>query len=483
MSTTTSSVTLNQVPTGYGGYTGVCLTNSGNFPVQYSISVSETAFDSSVTPAKAIGGVVNNTIYISDNVENPDLNSSTIVKNVNANDSGVFYILHRPFTNFSLPAYYSTGIESARVSIATTSSVGDNDGTLSIYVTGQRVTGLPIPNKMVEFYAVKDYSPQANVSSNGVLLQFNWKCQDRFNYYSGFRLDLATDSSFSSYTTDYFGVTKNSNSNLPNYGTYNGFYNQQYSLTKSNLAISQNYYARLCPVNITGGTGEFVYPEVYNEYYPILSDEVLSGVVPYPGDNLKLDPTGWYLNYSSDYVENFDLFEYLYKQNNNSADFTKYSGINIKFTRNKSTSLSQMVSSTVKSGAINFVNTNNRPIGFSVDGSYVFKLEMEFENVGLYGCGGDGGIQQSNNVFTNAGNGGAIFNLDYIAYQDPSDSTKTRSIQYYIYKDVDSIFYAGAAGSAGVIVTDTTDNQVQAVINGTTIKNMTSINLSQVHYP
>lgn len=483
MSTTNSSVLLSQVPTGYGGYTGVCLMNSGNLPVQYKISVSDTLFDSSVTPAKAIDNVVNNTIYISDSVTSPNLNETSISKNINANDSGVFYILHRPFTNFSSSTYYATGVEYATVSINTTSSIGDSDNALSILVTGQRVTGFSVPQKMVEFYAVKDYSPQANVSSNGVLLEFNWKCSGVFNYYSGFRLDLATDSSFSSYTTEYIPVAINSNVNLPRYGTYNGFYNQEYTHTKQDLTINQNYYARLCPVNMTGATGVFVYPKVYNNYFPTISGEVLSGTVSYPGDNLKLEPTGWYLNYISDYEENFDLFEYLYKQNNNSANFTKYTGINVKFTKNKRTSLADFSSTTTQSGAINFRNSLNRPISYSVDSNYNFKLEMEFENVGLYGCGGEGGTQQSNNVFTNPQNGGCIFNLDYISYPDPSDITKTRTIDYYIYKDVDSVFYAGAAGGAGVIITDTTNNQVQAVVNGSTIPNLNKVNLTQVHYP
>ena len=42
MSTYLTGVSLGQVPTRFGGYTGVVIQNSGNFPVQYTINISNT---------------------------------------------------------------------------------------------------------------------------------------------------------------------------------------------------------------------------------------------------------------------------------------------------------------------------------------------------------------------------------------------------------------------------------------------------------
>lgn len=487
MSTYASSVLLKQVPTGYGGYTGVCITNSGNFPVRYKIYLSDTTFDSSVTPLKAINGIVPNTIFISDSLSNPDLNSTSIVKDINANDSGLFYLLHRPFKDFSSSTYYATGKEFATVSIESSSSVGGSDNILLINVTGQRVTGFEIPQKMVDFYAVKDYSAAVdqNAIGLGVFVDFHWRCPNVLDYYSGFKLDFATDSGFSSFSTEYISVQSNSNINLPKYGNYDGFYNKEYSFKKTDLAFSQDYYARLCPVNMTGGTGEFVYPKVYTEYYPVLSDAELAGTVPSPGDNLRLDPTGLYITYPFYEENNFDLFAYLYRLNNNSADFSKYTGINIKFVSNGkiTNGLSTMVSSNALSGAINFVNSNNKPFAYSVDANYKFRMEMEFENIGLYGCGGIGGAQNPDFTYSDPQNGGCIFNLDSLSYQDPTDATKTRSIDYYIYKDLDSLFYAGLAGTQAIEVTNSNDTDQKTVINGYSLPSLKTVNLRQRNDP
>jgi len=35
-------IELNETPTGFGMYTGLAITNSGNFPIQYSLSISDT---------------------------------------------------------------------------------------------------------------------------------------------------------------------------------------------------------------------------------------------------------------------------------------------------------------------------------------------------------------------------------------------------------------------------------------------------------
>ena len=92
MSTYLTGVSLGQVPTGFGGYTGVVIQNSGNFPVQYTINISNTTFDASVTPTTAADGLLYDTIFISDSLDYLDQDQKQITKTINCNESGSFYI-------------------------------------------------------------------------------------------------------------------------------------------------------------------------------------------------------------------------------------------------------------------------------------------------------------------------------------------------------------------------------------------------------
>ena len=474
MSTYLTGVSLGQVPTGFGGYTGVVIQNSGNFPVQYTINISSTTFDSSVTPVKAADGLLYDTIFISDSLDYLDPDQKQITKIINCNESGSFYILHSPFRTFNLSTDRSQGQEYATVTIGSQSNIGDSDSNLTIDVTGNRITGFPIPKKLGKFYAIKDYS---KIDASPSLI-FYWSCINNLDYYTGFKLELSTDSSFTSPIIDYEYVKENTNGAFPLYGGYDGFNNETHSVTKTNLSFNQNYYARIQAVNVTGGTGEYTYATGYDYDYPILDDATYSGNHPSPGENLIIAPTVLYLNYLSNTETDFDLFDYLYQQNGNSADFRKYSGINIKFSpTDNSIGNATYKSSDVSKGAINFIPRSNIQMAFNTGVGGIFKLELEFENIGLYGYGGKGVKVTDSTNYTPATDGGPIFKFDDVKYNDTSDTSNTRTIQYYIYKDLDSVFYAGIGGGKGLLLTDETNKGFSIPINGSKIETINYINL------
>lgn len=474
MSTYLTGVSLGQVPTGFGGYTGVVIQNSGNFPVQYTINISNTTFDASVTPTTAADGLLYDTIFISDSLDYLDQDQKQITKIINCDESGSFYILHSPFRTFNLSTDRSQGQEYATVTIASQSNIGDSDSNLTINVTGNRITGFPIPKKLGKFYAVKDYS-KINASPS---LTFYWSCINNLDYYTGFKLELSTNSSFTSPIITYEYVEQNTDGAFPLYGGYDGFKNETHSVTKTNLSFNQNYYARIQAVNVTGGTGEYTYATGYDYDYPILDDATYSGNHASPGENLIIAPTILYLNYLSNAESDFDLFESLYKLNGDSADFRKYSGINVKFSpTDNSIGNATYKSSDVSKGAINFIPRSNIQMAFNTGVGGVFRLELEFENVNLYGYGGQGVQVRGDADFSAATDGGPIFKFDDVKYNDASDSLNTRTIQYYIYKDLDSLFYAGIGGGKGLLITDETNKGFSILINGSEIKTINHINL------
>lgn len=478
MSTYLTGVNLGQVPTGFGGYTGIMIQNSGNFPVQYTINISETTFDSTVTPAKAADGEIYNTIFISDSLDYLDPNQKQVTKVINCNDSGYFYILHSPFRTFNLPVDRSEGQEYAAVTINSQSAIGDSDANLIINITGDRITGFPIPEKLGKFYAVKNYSDVEGTNIKSPSLTFYWSCINNFDYFTGFKLELSSDSTFTSPTIDYLNVKENSDGGFPLYGGYDGFYNENFSLKKVNLSFNQNYYARIQAVNITGGTGEYTYATGYDYDYPILDGTTYSGDHPSPGENLKITPTMLYLNYISNSETDFDLFNYIYSQNGNSADFRRYSGINIKFSpSDNSIGNATYKSSSTSKGVVNFMLKDNISMAFNTGENGIFRLELEFENIGLYGYGGEGVNVTTLTDYAAAKNGGPVFKFDDIKYNDPSDSSNVRTIQYYIYKDINSVFYAGIGGGKGLLLTDETNKSFTVPVNGNKVETINYINL------
>ena len=457
---------LNKVPTGFGFSTGLALINSGNSPVEYTIKISDTLL-TGIQSADVLGGAIpNKTIFISDDLINDSSDKDSIVKVVNPNDSGVVFILHKPFSNYSLspPNGKHTGHETARITVESVSSLGNIDNNIIIDISGQRIFVQPQPKTIGKFYAVTDYLPKSQVN-----IQYNWSVIQSENYITGFRVETFSDSSFTTpVSIDTYEIKTNINENEPLFGKYDSFLDEDYTITLQNLSINQNYFARISGLNVDS-SGSQTFATGFTTYNPELDDTAFSGLTPSPGSNLKFTPQIFQISKVSDSEIDFNLLTFLKDNNGGSLDFTKYSGAVIKFFPEKNIAAIYKASSPTK-GAINFIIPVNEFFLFSTDVTNIFKMQLEFENIKLYGLGGEGG-----SAIANSKDGGPVFNLDNV-------ENNSQKIQYYIYKDTDSIFYAGIAGGQALVITDNTNsNDKQLIVPGSKINHITDVDLRLIN--
>lgn len=467
MSTYYTGKYLNEVPTGFGGYTGLVLTNSGNYAVTYTATISDTTLVG-VSAGSIAAGAETNTLFISDTTTTENIDDNSYFLTANPSESKTFYILHRPFTGFTA-GNQSTGLEKATITIESVSSAGDSDLPITVDITGQRVFNNTSPSRIGKFYAVKSYSP-----TNGYQLKFNWNTLLPTNYVKGFELSLYSDSSLSSLVSSYnYNVPLTNDINKPTYGDYDGFIDTNYTYTFTSLSIAQDYYATIRGYNFDTEYGVYSYPTGYSFENPILETTGISGLYPSPGDNLRSDATILYLTRNDDYEENFNIYSFMKQNNNNSADFRQYSGVNIKFT-SKTNDLCKYVATVTGSGGLNFVVPNSDSFQYSSNASNIFTIELEFENIAVLGKGGAGLKWNSDGTYVDAKDGGPCLNFDAYTYS-------SRNLEYRIYKDLNSIFYGGPGGSKGWFITDESTNNTNTIkLEGKSIDNLDNIIVSQL---
>jgi hypothetical protein len=450
MTTYYTGVQLADVVTGFGGYTGLVLVNSGNFPIKYDINISKTNLQG--IDASDCNDTNTGTLFISADLNNINLSNNEVELTVNPSSSGVVYVLHRPYRNFTssfITAGNIDGYESAEITVKSLSSVGDEDENITIDVTGRRIKTFSTPPRIGSFFAVEDYN---STLANPLYRNFFWSVITNNTFLTGFNLQLSANTSFTSPTTYQYSVVQNQDANLPLYGNYKGLLENIYSIDLTDFTINTNYYARIQGVN-NAGVGDYSYCTGFDNYNVDLDGTGYSGLYTSPGGNLKVNYRVLNLSRYDTYEKDFDLYEYLVSQNNNSYDFRRYSGIYVKFFSNNAPALCNYVASSKTTGAINFnIPYINGGDGFliSPNSSNRFSIELEFNNCGLYGHGGDGLIWKNDNsnlewTYFEPTDGGPIFNFDNYTYN-------AIPIDYYIYKDIYSVMYAGSAGSKGWLI-------------------------------
>ena len=437
-------VYLDQVPIGFGTYTGISLFNKSDKSIKYYAEMSKTSLykgaSNDVLPdTDVIDDNLYDTLFVTNDLNNLILDDNKVNLTLAAGESGLIYVAHKPFATF-LPGYESTGIENAILNITSQSSAGDVDSLINIKVTGQRVIDSPVPTKPGRFFAIESYD-----ELNKYSLDFNWQLIGGNAFVSKFKIDLCSDDDFSQAVADSpyeIPVVQNSESWKPDYLDYYNYGSRNFSHKISNLPIDSYIYARISAINLDDQASDYTYSTGFKLNTPyFINDVTYKGLHPSPGDNLGFGTEFLTINKGIDQEYEIDLAEILYEANNNSYDFTAYTGVVLNFYSNSNVpdSNSKIGSQTKSVAAIRLKRPEGENFTYSVNASNKFNLVLNFENISVVGYNGKG-AEWNGDTVVDAENGGPIFDLDNLNYG-------AKIFDYYINKDKDSIFYAGLGGT------------------------------------
>ena len=330
----TTGTNIGNCLTGFGIHYPVTIYNSGNSEVIYNLNNSNTS--------------------------NFDVSKSSFI--ISPSNYDVFDILYKP--TISSPASDETTAITIQSISAEDGSV-DPSGNITLNITGSKITDITGGNPR-SFRVVSIF--------NGPEYNFYWKAPSGItganlaNYFiTGYKLELSTSTNFGSPVFNKFiNVGQNNNAD-PLFSTYYGFGDEDitYKLDRneySNLQTNSNYYARLYTL-INGNSGASVYASGVNSVSQSVSEEVFIGYSGTP-INIKIEKKtfDFYIDGSNYYNYTYDLFSKLVQQNNNSSDFSAYSGINIYLPEN-----SLFESQDLSKGALDlngtFLNLTGNPAG------------------------------------------------------------------------------------------------------------------------
>ena len=437
-----AGVYLDQVPTGFGGYTGISVFNKSDKSVAYYAEMSETSLfttnDDPLPDTDAVDDNLYDTLFVTSDINNVDTSESSINFTLRAGESRNIYVAHKPFSTF-WPTYQTTGIETANLIISSESSDGDADLPITIKVTGQRILDPLNPDKPGSFYALKSYNEE-----DGYNLLFKWKLLSGQAFVSGFQLDLCEDSAFSTNVADSpyrIQVPKNTESSKPDYLDYYNYETRQFEYRITDLPLQGSMYARLVAINGVDEDSDFTYCKGFDldDINPI-DNTTYKGFNPSPGSDLGFQTASLSISVPINLESEVDLMQILYDANGNSYDFTAYTGAIINFysVSEREDGYGRIVSDTKDASPVKLKKPDGDSIIYSVDSNNKFNLILNFENIFVAGFNGEGAKWVGEEVI-NAENGGAIFDLDNLNYD-------SKIFDYYINKDKDSIFYAGFGG-------------------------------------
>ena len=461
-----NEVYMNPVPTGFGSYTGVSIFNRSAKSVTYVAEMSETvlykAGDVLLPEAEAANQNLYNTLFVSSDLTDVNTSLNETVLTLGAGESGNIYIAHKPFNTFSSSAVASTGIETATLNIVSESSAGDADALINIEITGQRILDPLSPDKPGRFFAIESYD-----RTNKYALNFNWKLLSGQSFVTGFKLDLCSDSSFTTPVKDSpyeIPIAKNSEFSEPDYLSYYNYGTIDFSYKVNELPTDGDLYSRIFAVNGLDANSDATFCTGFkSNILPFIDDVTYSGLHPTPGDNLGFGTDFLLIDYVVDNNE-VDLTTVLYENNGDSYDFTHYTGVVINFI--PSIEGKEMISNKKDVAAIRLKKPEDGSFSYNVNSSNKFNLVLNFHDVFVAGYNGRGADE---NV---AGeNGSAIFDFDNLNYGN-------KVFDYYINKDKDSVFYAGLGGEQSL---KNNSNPATNVTEGTKLDHSNLSNLDSVN--
>lgn len=459
---------LNEVPTGFGTYTGVVLKNQSPNAILYSIEAQPTTLyknidSQAVQPVEGYQELIPDTDALDLNLSNntikvsPDLQTfaDSAFLELEGGSSGIFYISHKPFSTFA-PQSESVGFEQANINIFSTSSNGSTDEVIVLDVTGQRILDPPDPSKLMKFICTKRYNEEY-----GYYLDAIWSIGKGENFLTGFILDVYTDkndpeNSHVQGSPFDIGIEKNvSSDSLPDYLSYYNENTKNYLKEVTSVSLSDSeLYARIRGVNGLGEEGLNVFAKGVDYGQSLqFTDEILYAKLTEPDnlaaeDALELDIEKRILS-----EENIDLSELIYTANNNSYDLSRFSSVNIKLIGSTSDS---SVSSFSELPPIFLKNKN-----FKFQKSLVpnkFTITIQIKDLLIRGRDGEGSKFISNEERIPAEDGGSLFELDNINYNGIQ-------VEYQILKDRNSKLIAGLGGARSYQADSTSDENEVSTIN------------------
>lgn len=354
---------IGECLTGFGINYSVAIFNSGNSDVFYQFEIENDS---------------NASFSLSD--------SSLILNN---GQSGSFNVLYCP------PETSPAGDNTCDIIISSESiedgSV-DPSGNITIEITGSKIINNTAGN-VRGFVALKNYD-----AKQGINYDFRWfpptGTGNLKNYFfTGYRLDIATDTSFSSLVhREDISVTQNTN-NKPRFSTFYGYEEdalvtkniKQFNYPTTNpIELDTSYYARLY-TNSCGNSGVSIYASGIDNLNDPVSNEVLVGYSGATRPDIKFNrKTLEVIVPQSAKYENFDLFKKIVEYNNGSDDLDFYSGINVYLSEG-----SRFFSSDSEEYAINLKGIFQNFSGNNTDGTVV-NLYVP-QNVFIFGSQGKGG--------------------------------------------------------------------------------------------
>lgn len=353
---------------------GECLTG---FAINYPITIFNSG-NSDVFYQFEIENDPNDLFSLSD--------SSLILNN---GQSGSFSVLYCP------PETSPAGNNDCDIIISSESVEDggiDPSGNITIEITGSKIvntTGGHIRN----FVALKNYD-----AKNGINYDFRWFSPTgtgnlKNYFFTGYRLDIATNTDFSSLVhREDISITQNTN-NKPRFSTFYGYEENDLIIKNINIfnyptpnpiQLDTNYYARLY-TNSCGNSGISIYASGIDSLNDTVSNEVFVGYSGATRPNIKFNKkTLEVIIPQSTKYENFDLFKKIVEYNNGSDILDFYSGINVYLSEG-----SRFFSSDSEQYAINLNGIFQNFSGNNIDGT-VINLYVP-QNVFIFGNPGKGG--------------------------------------------------------------------------------------------
>ena len=426
---------IGQCLTGFGSSYPVVIYNNGNSDVEYKITVE------------------NNTDIF--NVSNDEFI-------INNGSTGRFDIFYKP------QIIASTANETTEITIFSQSvedgSV-DPSGLITLEITGSRIIS-NTAGAVRGFVALKNYD-----IINGINYDFKWYpptgTGNLKNYYfTGYRLDIATDIDFVTNTVFTTGIIQAQNTaNDPQYATFYGYPELENTINISKkhfptLTLETNYYARIYTYS-TNNTGISIYATGIESISEQLSNDVINGNSGIKL-NIKFDKKPLNVYISNGNYTNYNLNTKIIETNNNSNDFIFYSGINV-YLPNQSI----FQSSDENNYALNLNNDIFQNFSGDINGTFInLYVPYDCRIVGNFGKGGDiltsaqdtvlniitnttAEYNKANPTLTDSKSGGNVFKFDAKTQSDRTDFV------YNIYAEKNSFIAAGGGGNkAGIIYFD-----------------------------